>query len=41
MNTIQNDNDNEKISTIDVFKELFKLGFPFLLIVLLYIFFVA
>ena len=38
MNTIQNDTENEKISNKDVFKELFKLGLPFLILVLLYLF---
>jgi hypothetical protein len=41
MNTIQNNDENEKISKKEVFIELFKLGFPFLIIVLVYIFFVA
>lgn len=36
-----NDVDNEKISSKDAFVEMFKLGFPFLLILLGYIFFVA
>ena len=41
MNKIQKDEENEKISKKEVYIELFKLGFPFLIIVLVYIFFVA
>ena len=41
MNKIQKEEENEKISKKEVYIELFKLGFPFLIIVLVYIFFVA
>ena len=41
MNDLKDNHESDKISKKDAGIELFKLGFPFLIILLAYIFFVA